>query len=80
MDLNYKINRLSARVAQHRLSSTVTTRNARNVTWETRTTFWHKTREDADYLTHEGPRGSGGNTQGSGKTITHLTREEGQVT
>ena len=27
-----------------------------------KTTFWHGTREDEDYLTHEDPRGAAGHT------------------
>jgi len=29
---------------------------------KTKTTFWHGTREDEDYLTHEDPRGAAGHT------------------
>ena len=31
---------------------------------ETETTFWHRTRETQTIWTHEGPRGTGGNTLG----------------
>ena len=48
------------------------------MTWETRTTFWHKTREDADYLTHEGPRGSreDNQTPDTGGRASYLKQEE----
>ena len=47
---------------------------------EPNSTHLHGTKGDADYLTHEDPRGAGEHTQESGKTIRHLTQEEGQVT
>jgi len=57
---------LCARIARRRCQGSEVSRSQgqgwRDMKLEKKTAFWHGTREDEDYLTHEDPRGAGAHT------------------